>query len=494
MAEKRVARTFSYVIAVSMALWPQVACGGQEHREDDTQAKFEAAERELQRLIDGEGAPPAYLEYVKLKEMLDQREETYRAEILPTQERIHELSEDEEFDAWREEIFKASVHLGSLRRELENDLQQRGQVVQERRREELATIAPNETPGARGLGFTIVNYPVVDGSTSTRPLGLIIACKMLGSQYKWMAADRYSGRWDIAGRPPGAFEYVDFLRSSGFAPIEWVRDAIVPDLTLVSFRPIATPADPPNREDARRSVVVNHMLNVHAGTHGAYENVIAGKSDIGLIARTPSVDELALAAKEGVELDVTPIALDAFVFLKNYENPVAGLSTEQIKRIYSGDIVKWSQVGGPDEAITAYRRDKNSGSQELMESLVMKDASFASLHEYGADYIVRSGMGGPFIALTSNKWGIGYSVYYYEHFMAASPNTELLAVDSVMPSFATIQAGEYPYVTSVYAVIRRDAGGDSGAVKIRDWLLSSKGQGVIRESGYVPLSANGAAS
>jgi len=479
--------------SVFVLAWGLVSfCCGQEQEGDDTRTEFEAAEQELQRLIDGEGAPRAYLEYVKLKEALDKREETYRAEILPTQERLRELWEDEELDAWREKIQQASVHLGSLRRELEKDLQQRGQVLQERRRDELATIAVKEAPGARAFGFTIVTYPVVDGSTSTRPLGLIIACKMLGCQYRWVGAEPYTGQWSIAGRPPGAFEYMDFLRTPGI-PIEWVRDAFYPDLTLVSFRPIATPAEPPNREDARRSVVVNHMLNVHAGTHGAYENVITGKSDIGLIARQPSIDELALAAKEGVELDVTPIALDAFVFLKNYENPVAGLTTDQIKGIYSGKLGKWSEVGGPDEAITPYRRDKNSGSQELMETLVMRETSFANLDDWRNIY-TRSGMGGPFIALTNDKWGIGYSVYYYEHFMAASPNTELLAVDSVMPSFATIQAGQYPYVTSVYAVIRRDAGEDSGAVKIRDWLLSSEGQEVIRESGYVPLSANGAAS
>ncbi len=486
MGVKGVAQSTSCAIAVILACVLSVECDGQERIGDDTRTEFQAAERDLQRLIDGEGAPPAYLEYVKLKEALNKREETYRQDIRPTQQRIHELSEDSEFDAWREKIRKASIHLGGLRRKVENDLQQRGQELQERRREELATIAVKEAPEARALGFTIVNYPIVDGSTSTRPLGLLVACKVLGSRYEWVAAERYSGRWDIAGRPPGAFEYADFLRTLG-VPIEWVHDAVYPNLTLVSFRPIAVPADPPDREDARRSVVINHMLNVHAGTHGAYENVINGKSDISLVAREPSADEFALARQVGVELDVTPIALDAFVFIKNYENPVAGLSTEQIKGIYSGKLTKWSDAGGPDEAITAYRRNKNSGSQELMDTLVMNDTSYAQLNDWRTKDIVHSGMGGPYIALTNDKWGLGYSVYYYEHFMAASPNTKLMAVDGVLPSFNTIQSGEYPYITDVYAVVRKMDPGGSGAVEIRDWLLSHEGQAVIRESGYVPV-------
>jgi phosphate transport system substrate-binding protein len=71
--------------------------------------------------------------------------------------------------------------------------------------------------------------------------------------------------------------------------------------------------------------------------------------------------------------------------------------------------------------------------------------------------------------------------------MAASPNTELLAVDGVLPSYETIQAGQYPYVTSVYAIVRKPPHEDSRALEIRDWLLSPEGQAVVRESGYVPL-------
>jgi len=36
-----------------------------------------------------------------------------------------------------------------------------------------------------GPRFTALNYPRVDGSTSAQPLGLIIACKVLSSPYRW---------------------------------------------------------------------------------------------------------------------------------------------------------------------------------------------------------------------------------------------------------------------------------------------------------------------
>jgi phosphate transport system substrate-binding protein len=233
--------------------------------------------------------------------------------------------------------------------------------------------------------------------------------------------------------------------------------------------------------------MVNKMLVSHDGTHGAYEKVIQSESDMGLVARPPSPDELDLAKEKGVELEAVPFALDAFVFIKNYRNPVTSLTIRQIQDIYAGKITNWTAVGGDDSAIRACQRNRNSGSQELMEKLVMKDIPFKDVPDRHAPKTVLYGMGGPFLALSRNEEAIAYSVYYYEHFMAGSPDTELLAVDGVLPSYDTIHAGTYPYVTRVYVVTRKGLAPDSQAAKLRNWLLSDEGQAVVRESGYVPI-------
>jgi phosphate transport system substrate-binding protein len=56
-----------------------------------------------------------------------------------------------------------------------------------------------------------------------------------------------------------------------------------------------------------------------------------------------------------------------------------------------------------------------------------------------------------------------------------------------MPSPETIQGRQYPFVTEVYAVVRRGLPATSPAVRLRDWLLTPEGQQVVAESGYVPL-------
>lgn len=67
-----------------------------------------------------------------------------------------------------------------------------------------------------------------------------------------------------------------------------------------------------------------------------------------------------------------PIGRDALVFLTNEKNPVKSLSRQQVSRIYSGAVTNWKELLGDDREIRAFQRPKDSGSQNLMEKLVMK--------------------------------------------------------------------------------------------------------------------------
>jgi phosphate transport system substrate-binding protein len=73
--------------------------------------------------------------------------------------------------------------------------------------------------------------------------------------------------------------------------------------------------------------------------------------------------------------------------------------------------------------------------------------------------------------------------------MAASALTCSIAVNGIVPTYQTIRERTYPFTTEVHVVIRKGLDGASPAVRLRDWLLSEEGQTVVRESGYVPISA-----
>jgi phosphate transport system substrate-binding protein len=227
----------------------------------------------------------------------------------------------------------------------------------------------------------------------------------------------------------------------------------------------------------------------HSGTHGSYVGLIEGEADFILVARPPSDDEVRAARARGVDLELRTVAQDAFVFLVSAENSVGALSIEAIRDIYTGKVTRWSELGASigegaadGDDIGAYVRNPNSGSQELMEKLVMRDAEMIE-----APDMMLPSMMGPLMAIAGDPLGIGYSVYYYATFMLPTEGVKLIGVDGVVPTSKNIADRSYPLTTEVYAVIRKGMRNDHSGVLLRDWLLSANGQAVVKESGYVPV-------
>lgn len=223
----------------------------------------------------------------------------------------------------------------------------------------------------------------------------------------------------------------------------------------------------------------------HNTTHDAYVNLIEGNADI-IFVTEPSKEELQLAKDKGIQLEVTPVVREGFVFLVNKDNPVSNLTVEQIQGIYRNKITNWRDAGGSDAPIRAYQRPINSGSQTLMLSLVMKDKTIAEpLTE-----LVESSMGGLIEAVAAFDTGekaLGYSVYYYATDMYALEGAKLLSVNGVFPDKKSISSQRYPLVSAYYSVIKSAEAKDSPARKLLAWVLSPEGQNTADVCGYVPL-------
>lgn len=217
-------------------------------------------------------------------------------------------------------------------------------------------------------------------------------------------------------------------------------------------------------------------------TNYAFNNLINGKVDI-IFTAGPSQRQLIQAENRGVELKLTPIGKEAFVFFVNARNPVESLTIEQIQGIYSGKITNWSEVGGNNEPIRAFQRPDDSGSQTALENL-MGDIP---LMEAPSEDVV-GGMGG-IINQTANyrnhKNAIGYSFRYYSTEMVKEGEIRHLKIEGVFPDKDTIRNGQYPIAAEFYAIT---AGTENPHVEaLIEWILSEQGQYIIEETGYVPL-------
>lgn len=220
-------------------------------------------------------------------------------------------------------------------------------------------------------------------------------------------------------------------------------------------------------------------------TDYAWRNLLDGNADL-LLVYEPSSETKEIIDKSPVKLKVTPIGVDALVFIVNAQNKVKNLTTEQLRDIYTEKITNWKELGGDDQKIEAYQRVLNSGSQTLFLNLVMKDIKPVDAPK---KYRIE-GMDGLIETLASyNNSGnaLGYSVFYYAKKMYAVPGLELISIDNVMPSDETIGDGKYPFLNQYYLVIREDTPADSETMKLYNYILSDKGKEDIKKAGYIPV-------
>ena len=224
---------------------------------------------------------------------------------------------------------------------------------------------------------------------------------------------------------------------------------------------------------------------VHSTTWGSFYNLLEGKAD--MIFSTPISEEQQKAAAEaGVELEQVPVVKEAFVFLVNAKNPVDSLTQQQIKDIYSGKITNWKQVGGSDEPIIAYQRNRDSGSQNYMIDFMGETPLMEAPTE------LRPGsMGGLMDVIAPNDGSlgsIGYSVYAYAADMyGTGDNIKFIKVDGVAPTKETIISGEYPLSSYNYAIFRADEPEEGAVRRLAEWMTSYDGQLAAAKAGYATV-------
>ncbi len=198
----------------------------------------------------------------------------------------------------------------------------------------------------------------------------------------------------------------------------------------------------------------------------------------------PSADQMEEAKYLGVELDITPIGREAFVFFVEEDNPVNDLTSEQLRAIYHGDITNWKEVGGKNQAIRAFQRPKNSGSQTMMEYF-MGDTAMKEPETYE----IVDAMTGVIeqVAQYANEAGaIGYSFRYFLEGLNQEKNVKILSVDGVYPTMENIESGAYPQTGNVCLITRKDET-NPYVQKMKEFILSEDGQYIIRQTGYAGL-------
>lgn len=221
-------------------------------------------------------------------------------------------------------------------------------------------------------------------------------------------------------------------------------------------------------------------------TQRAYERLIDGKVDA-IFASVPSAEVCGTAREAGVTLTFTPVALGAFVFFVNPDNPVTGLTSGQLREIYAGRLTNWRDAGGRDARIIAFQRNPGSGSQSRLE-VFMGDMAIMSPteHEVVEDM-------GELVTVVSDYRNhpdaIGYSFLFYVKTMLRADTVRLLEVDGAYPDAERIRDGRYPLVNITYMVTADNGRPENPNLKrVREWILSPEGGALVERTGFVSVT------
>lgn len=235
-------------------------------------------------------------------------------------------------------------------------------------------------------------------------------------------------------------------------------------------------------QDYKVNIYKENDYVICTNTVGSYERLISGEADI-IFAAAPSKEQLQYAKDKGIELKLTPIGREAFVFFVNAKNQIDNLSTKDIQRIYSGEATNWSEFGGKNSSIRAFQRPDNSGSQTMLQK-IMDDKPLMTPPKED----VAAGMGGIISQVSSYRNydnAIGYSFLFFATEMVKDNKIKLISVNGIAPTKESVANKTYPYAAEFYAVT---AGTENeNTQKLIDWILSEQGQSLVEKTGYTPI-------
>ena len=240
---------------------------------------------------------------------------------------------------------------------------------------------------------------------------------------------------------------------------------------------------PLSQKEAETYMKENKGANVMVTGGGSGVGIAAlidGTTEVAQASRKVKMDEKMKLQEAGIKYKEVVVAYDALAVVVNPGNKVSQLTRAQLEGIFTGKIKNWKEVGGEDLKMVVYSRESSSGTYEFFKEHVMKNKNFAS------NVLSMPATGAVIQSVSQTKGAIGYVGLAYLNKDVKAIKVSYDGKTFVAPGMATAKNKTYPIVRPLqyYYNTKFEA-------KVKGYMayvLSVKGQKVIEEVGYVPLS------
>ena len=162
----------------------------------------------------------------------------------------------------------------------------------------------------------------------------------------------------------------------------------------------------------------------------------------------------------------------------NSDVNIDDISMDNLKKIFTGEVTNWKQVGGQDLAITVINRASGSGTRATFEKAVLGDtkvpASFTPQEQDSSGTVAKM--------VAETPVAISYLAfsYYTDSFKA-------LSVDGVAPKAENVETNAWKIWS--YEHMYTAASPDEATQAFIDYMLSDDVQGsLVEKNGYIAIA------
>ena len=199
------------------------------------------------------------------------------------------------------------------------------------------------------------------------------------------------------------------------------------------------------------------------GSDAGVNLATTGGVDFGFTSRPLKDDEAKALASVNIGLAGTGVIVNA-------GNPVKGLTKDQVKQIFAGQITNWRQVGGDDLDVKVFVREANAATRSSFESFF-----FAGKASYAKDATEVYEIDQTLKAVGSFKASIGMATANSK--TASDTSVKLLAIDGVAPTPENLVNGSYKVGRPLLIVYPTDASKvRPGITAFLEFVRSPEGQ------------------
>ncbi|MBQ8625648.1 MAG: phosphate ABC transporter substrate-binding protein [Agathobacter sp.] len=204
------------------------------------------------------------------------------------------------------------------------------------------------------------------------------------------------------------------------------------------------------------------------GSGTGIQAAIDGTADIGNSSRNLKDAELAEGLVENI------IAIDGIAVIVDNANEVSDITSEELAKIYTGEIANWSELGGANQPIVVVGREAGSGTRGAFEELLKIEDKCDYAQEIDST-------GGVLSTVASTAGAIGYV-----SLDVIDDTVTVMAIDGVLASEENIVAGSYSLSRPFVMATKGEISAQNELVQaFFAYIESEEGQAIIKKVGLI---------